>query len=829
MAELLSAFPGEHSLATVLVKLTLLLMIGWGLHASLRHSHPQWRVWLWRSVTVTVPIVVLWSVALPQWTWELAVLDSPARLSGAEPGPGGISLANETGEGAPSVPAHTMAVQPLTHNTEEPPSIALNQPLNIDPTASESHVTWAEALAVGWMLVALCLLARILILGLRACQLAGRSTPCPEHVAKTGLAVAQELSVRANVEFRLCDRFTSPFVVGVRRYVVVIPQRLLHELDAAQLRLVLLHELAHVRGRDMPWSIAVKTIQSLLWFHPLAWGISRAHRQSCEAVCDALAAETDRSSYRQFLARIALWAREARIGAPAGALLATADITWRLRQLERDNGGRPPTLRRLAAAMIVAGGAVALLSATSVALSQAPPASAPTNGTEEPPAASAPNSDASDSSPAEAAESTKTPPLSAADVADLARLQGVWQSVDGENRDSVRTRPLLMQIDGTTIAINVPPPLAYPNSFVVDADSAPKRLVFDDGDVERNQVYRFDGDRLQLCINADGGDPPADFGSGTIVTFRRLISGEQITAVRNGLAYLCQAQADDGSFGTGELKDRIGLTALCGMALANGGDLAPDDSYERIDRTVDYILSRQITRRTDRGYFKGRQVGLYDLGYAIWLLARLHGADRYRDKVHEPLHRAVDFAVNAQNDNGGWGYGRKDVDWTDLSNTVVQLRALAEARREGFEVPDECFASGVEWLATHQSDSGEFRYTEGVAGSFSCTAQALSILKDLGVEDGPVYENGWRAFDEYVEGSRRREESWFLYGNLFALDAVGTITEDSRFDWYRDVCDTLVTQQRRDGSWRPDHETMNPEYGTALACLILLPRSVLEP
>ena len=106
----------------------------------------------------------------------------------------------------------------------------------------------------------------------------------------------------------------------------------------------------------------------------------------------------------------------------------------------------------------------------------------------------------------------------------------------------------------------------------------------------------------------------------------------------------------------------------------------------------------------------------------------------------------------------------------------MQLRALAEAHREGFTVPDECFAAGVECLSAHQSAAGDFKYMSGLgAGSFSCTTEALSALKHLGVTDGPLHENGWKAFGEYTDGSRERERSWFLYGNLFAVDAMGRL------------------------------------------------------
>jgi len=51
----------------VLVKITILMSLAWGLHAALRRTNPRWRVLLWRGAavgTILIPVVMVFLPAL---------------------------------------------------------------------------------------------------------------------------------------------------------------------------------------------------------------------------------------------------------------------------------------------------------------------------------------------------------------------------------------------------------------------------------------------------------------------------------------------------------------------------------------------------------------------------------------------------------------------------------------------------------------------------------------------------------------------------------------------------------------------------------------------
>src|SRR5262249_8975108 len=80
-----------------------------------------------------------------------------------------------------------------------------------------------------------------------------------------------------------------PFVCGLFRPLLVLPRGLLLVLDAGQWRQVLLHELAHLKRRDLGWGWIPEIARLVYFFHPVAhWACWRI-RLERELACDQLA------------------------------------------------------------------------------------------------------------------------------------------------------------------------------------------------------------------------------------------------------------------------------------------------------------------------------------------------------------------------------------------------------------------------------------------------------------------------------------------------------------------------------------------------------------
>jgi beta-lactamase regulating signal transducer with metallopeptidase domain len=100
---------------------------------------------------------------------------------------------------------------------------------------------------------------------------------------------------------------TSPFITGIRRPILVIPESLLREASEVDLSRVLAHEFAHVKRHDFLLNLVYEIASIPIAFHPIAPLIKQRIEDLRELACDEIAAaETgSRSEYASSLLRIA--------------------------------------------------------------------------------------------------------------------------------------------------------------------------------------------------------------------------------------------------------------------------------------------------------------------------------------------------------------------------------------------------------------------------------------------------------------------------------------------------------------------------------------------
>jgi len=169
-------------------------------------------------------------------------------------------------------------------------------------------------------------------------------------------ALAKSLGIQGRVDLLKAAPGTMPMAVGVLKPAVFLPADAA-DWSAERRRVVLLHELAHVRRGDVAAHMMVRAALSLNWWNPLAWLAWRESLKECERAADdlVLAAGTRPSEYAGHLLEVArsmqspagtAWAAlaMARRAEMEGRLLAILDPHTR-----RHAGGRGTPAAALAA------------------------------------------------------------------------------------------------------------------------------------------------------------------------------------------------------------------------------------------------------------------------------------------------------------------------------------------------------------------------------------------------------------------------------------------------------------------------------------------------
>lgn len=102
--------------------------------------------------------------------------------------------------------------------------------------------------------------------------------------------LARGFGIARAVRLQVVDDLPSPFTAGWWKPVVLVPAALVSGMPPQLLEALLAHELAHVRRCDYLVNLVQSVIETLLFYHPAVWWISRRIRVEREHIADDLAA-----------------------------------------------------------------------------------------------------------------------------------------------------------------------------------------------------------------------------------------------------------------------------------------------------------------------------------------------------------------------------------------------------------------------------------------------------------------------------------------------------------------------------------------------------------
>ena len=243
-------------------------------------------------------------------------------------------------------PAPLAAPMPLTARTQTahiPAPVAADDLLDSDDAAesrdplpfslSSRLAPWLPTIVVLWIGGVAALSLNLLRGWVQIRRLVRRATPITASVWPVRLRLmADRLGIGRSVRLVKSARVDVPAVIGWLRPAIVVPASVLGGLPPAHLDAILAHELAHIRRRDYLVNVVQCVIETLLFYHPAVWWVSRRIRIEREHCCDDLAASLcdSRLTYASALASL----ETLRAESPALVMPATGGVLLhRIRRL----------------------------------------------------------------------------------------------------------------------------------------------------------------------------------------------------------------------------------------------------------------------------------------------------------------------------------------------------------------------------------------------------------------------------------------------------------------------------------------------------------------
>jgi beta-lactamase regulating signal transducer with metallopeptidase domain/tetratricopeptide (TPR) repeat protein len=228
---------------------------------------------------------LLGALALPFLTLALPPLDLPVFPSVFSVAPASssrVALEKELASPATNEAETVEAVE------TESPAVSNHGDRTAPVRPSSTPVPWLLLGLAAWSAGALLVAARLAVGLLRVRGIRREATPLsdPEWTDEAR-RLARQLEVRRSVTLLESARVPVAMTSGLRRPLLLLCRQA-RFWAVERRRVVLLHELAHVRRADWLWLLLTETALAIYWWHPLAWVLARQVRRDCERACDDL-------------------------------------------------------------------------------------------------------------------------------------------------------------------------------------------------------------------------------------------------------------------------------------------------------------------------------------------------------------------------------------------------------------------------------------------------------------------------------------------------------------------------------------------------------------
>jgi beta-lactamase regulating signal transducer with metallopeptidase domain/type II secretory pathway component GspD/PulD (secretin) len=286
---------------------------------------PRWRHALWALVLLRAMLPTAPHSPFSMMHAVSAARDAWSTLTSTSPHPSTPTAAR------PDATGFIIRYAPLPSGTPAP------QPSPPEPQSSRSSAPTNPWLIAFWLLGVLLLTVRLILANItfrHRCERTRQQRD--ERLWRLLDDCRKQMRLPRAPSLWITDAVRAPAVTGLFRPRLLLPLNLAHDLSDAQLRLVFLHELAHVKCRDIALEWLWTAVNVMHWFNPMLWLARPRWRADRELARDAMvlsiAGAQQAESYGQMILRLVQAARDSARPMLAPGTVGMADVRQDLRR-----------------------------------------------------------------------------------------------------------------------------------------------------------------------------------------------------------------------------------------------------------------------------------------------------------------------------------------------------------------------------------------------------------------------------------------------------------------------------------------------------------------
>jgi beta-lactamase regulating signal transducer with metallopeptidase domain len=162
---------------------------------------------------------------------------------------------------------------------------ALSTVTNAEPMLTFRLDSYLPYLVIAWVLGMTLYSLQLLAGWVYVLRLRQSAHKVSSRLHRRFVSLAEGMSVRS-VNFLASHVVQVPMIIGVFKPVLLLPVSMLSGLTLKQLEAILLHELAHLKRYDGLINLCQTLLETLFFYHPLVWWLSKQIRRERENCCD---------------------------------------------------------------------------------------------------------------------------------------------------------------------------------------------------------------------------------------------------------------------------------------------------------------------------------------------------------------------------------------------------------------------------------------------------------------------------------------------------------------------------------------------------------------